>query len=49
MALLVLPVVVCEVGVQRIVVEEEGGQSTEHHCLIHKRRAMLTAGARRPN
>ena len=46
---LFLPVVVGEIGVQSIVVEEEGRQSTEHHCLIHKRRAMLTAGARRPN
>ena len=44
-----LPVVVGEIGTQRVVVEDESQQNRgEHHCLIHKRAMLITAEARRP-
>ena len=44
------PVIVGEIGFEGVEVDEESQQNgREHHCLIHARAMLITAGARRPN
>ena len=44
------PVIVGEISFEGVEVEEESQENgREHHCMIHARAMLITAGAKRPN